>query len=132
MRTRKPRVTLEQVSPGALINPLGLRLAHPALSGQKSGTGHHASALWARAKKNISDDEYREFYKHVAHDFEPPLAYTHNRVEGNKEYIQLLYIPSHAPFDLWDREHRRAVVVGPLPDRQLAEAAGAVVVGAAG
>ena len=66
-------------------------------------TVNQASALWARAKKDISDEEYHEFYKHVAHDFEPPLAWSHNRVEGKQEYISLLYLPSHAPFDLYDR-----------------------------
>lgn len=72
-------------------------------------TVNKASALWARAKKDISDDEYREFYKHVAHDFEPPLAWSHNRVEGKQEYISLLYVPSHAPFDLYDRERRHGI-----------------------
>jgi molecular chaperone HtpG len=72
-------------------------------------TVNQASALWARPKSEITEEQYHEFYRHVAHDFALPLAYTHNRVEGNKEYIQLLYIPSHAPFDLWDREHRRGV-----------------------
>lgn len=72
-------------------------------------TVNKASALWARAKKDISEDEYREFYKHVAHDFEPPLAWSHNRVEGKQEYISLLYVPSHAPFDLYDRERRHGI-----------------------
>ncbi len=72
-------------------------------------TVNKASALWARPKKDISDDEYNEFYKHVAHDFEPPLAWSHNRVEGKQEYISLLYVPSHAPFDLWDREKRHGI-----------------------
>ncbi|WP_018077427.1 molecular chaperone HtpG [Thiobacillus denitrificans] len=72
-------------------------------------TVNKASALWARAKKDVSDDEYNEFYKHVAHDFEPPLAWSHNRVEGKQEYISLLYLPSHAPFDLWDREKRHGI-----------------------
>ncbi|MBN8762442.1 MAG: molecular chaperone HtpG [Thiobacillus sp. 63-78] len=72
-------------------------------------TVNKASALWARAKKDVSDDEYNEFYKHVAHDFEPPLAWSHNRVEGKQEYISLLYVPSHAPFDLWDREKRHGI-----------------------
>ncbi|MBM3357390.1 MAG: molecular chaperone HtpG [Betaproteobacteria bacterium] len=66
-------------------------------------------ALWARPKSEISEQQYEEFYKHVAHDFEPPLAHAHAKVEGRKEYIQLLYIPSRAPFDLWDREHRRGI-----------------------
>ncbi len=72
-------------------------------------TVNKASALWARAKKDVSDDEYQEFYKHVAHDFEPPLAWSHNRVEGKQEYISLLYVPSHAPFDLYDRERRHGI-----------------------
>jgi len=72
-------------------------------------TVNKASALWARAKKDITDDEYNEFYKHVAHDFEPPLAWSHNRVEGKQEYISLLYVPSHAPFDLYDREKRHGI-----------------------
>ncbi len=72
-------------------------------------TVNQASALWARPKSEIEEEQYHEFYKHIAHDFEAPLAYSHNRVEGTKEYTQLLYIPSHAPFDLWDREHRRGI-----------------------
>ncbi len=72
-------------------------------------TINQASALWARAKNEITEEQYQEFYKHVAHDFEPSLAYSHNRVEGRQEYTQLLYIPQRAPFDLWDREHRRGL-----------------------
>jgi molecular chaperone HtpG len=72
-------------------------------------TVNQAGALWARPKNDITEEQYQEFYKHVAHDFEPPLAYAHNKVEGTKEYTQLLYIPSRAPFDLWDREHRRGI-----------------------
>ncbi len=68
-----------------------------------------ASALWARPRNEISEEEYKEFYKHVAHDFEDPLAWTHNRIEGKLEYISLLYIPKRAPFDLWDRERRHGV-----------------------
>jgi molecular chaperone HtpG len=67
-------------------------------------TVNKASALWTRPKTDITDEQYKEFYKHVAHDFGDPLAWTHNRVEGRNEYIQLLYIPKHAPFDLWDRK----------------------------
>src|SRR5262245_22266353 len=70
---------------------------------------NQASALWARPKSEITEEQYHEFYKHVAHDFEPPLAYTHSKVEGRQEYTQLLFIPRHAPFDLWDREHRRGI-----------------------
>jgi molecular chaperone HtpG len=72
-------------------------------------TVNRASALWARAKKDVSEEEYQEFYKHVAHDFEPPLAWSHNRVEGKQEYISLLYVPSHAPFDLYDRDRRHGI-----------------------
>jgi molecular chaperone HtpG len=67
-------------------------------------TVNKAFALWARAKSEISDEEYREFYKHVGHDFQDPLAWTHARVEGRQEYTQLLYIPSRAPFDMWERD----------------------------
>jgi molecular chaperone HtpG len=72
-------------------------------------TVNQAGALWARPKSEITEEQYHEFYKHVAHDFEAPLAYTHNKVEGTKEYTQLLYIPARAPFDLYDREHRRGI-----------------------
>ncbi|MCB1927992.1 MAG: molecular chaperone HtpG [Rhodocyclaceae bacterium] len=72
-------------------------------------TVNQASALWARAKSEISDDEYKAFYKHVGHDYDEPLAWTHSRVEGRHEYTQLLYVPSHAPFDLWDRNARHGV-----------------------
>ena len=67
-------------------------------------TVNRASALWTRPKSEISDEQYKEFYKHVAHDFGDPLAWTHNRVEGRNEYVQLLFIPKRAPFDLWDRK----------------------------
>ncbi len=72
-------------------------------------TVNRASALWARAKSEIGEEEYQEFYKHVSHDFESPLAWSHNRVEGKQEYISLLYLPSRAPFDLYDREHRHGI-----------------------
>lgn len=72
-------------------------------------TINQASAIWARPKNEITQEQYDEFYKHVAHDFEPPLAHVHARVEGKQEYIQLLYIPAHAPFDLFDREHRHGL-----------------------
>jgi molecular chaperone HtpG len=72
-------------------------------------TVNRASALWARPKSELSEEDYREFYKHVAHDFEDPLVWTHNRVEGKLEYISLLYIPARPPFDLWDRERRHGV-----------------------
>jgi molecular chaperone HtpG len=72
-------------------------------------TVNQASALWTRAKKDISDEQYREFYKQISHDHEAPLAWSHNRVEGSTEYIQLLYIPAHAPFDLWNRDKAAGV-----------------------
>jgi molecular chaperone HtpG len=72
-------------------------------------TVNRASALWTRPKSEISDDEYQEFYKHVAHDFDDPLAWSHNRVEGKLEYTSLLYIPKRAPFDLWDRDRRHGI-----------------------
>ncbi|MDH5516583.1 MAG: molecular chaperone HtpG [Gammaproteobacteria bacterium] len=72
-------------------------------------TVNSASALWARAKSDISDDEYKEFYKHISHDFEEPLKWMHNRVEGSQEYTSLLYVPKKAPFDLWDREQRKGI-----------------------
>ena len=72
-------------------------------------TVNQASALWTRPKSEISDEQYKEFYKHVAHDFEDPLAHVHARVEGKQEYTQLLYIPSRAPFDLFERTARHGV-----------------------
>ncbi|HEX8883541.1 MAG TPA: molecular chaperone HtpG, partial [Noviherbaspirillum sp.] len=72
-------------------------------------TVNQASALWARNKSDITKEQYDEFYKHVSHDFQEPLTYTHNRVEGRSEYTQLLYVPSHAPFDLWDRNKRGGI-----------------------
>jgi molecular chaperone HtpG len=68
-----------------------------------------ASALWAKDKKDISDDEYKEFYKHVSHDFQDPQTWIHNKVEGNQSYTSLFYIPAKAPFDLFDRDHKRGV-----------------------
>jgi molecular chaperone HtpG len=70
---------------------------------------NQASALWTRARSEIKDEEYREFYKHVAHDFEDPIDWSHNRVEGTNEYTSLLYIPARAPFDLYDRESRSGI-----------------------
>ncbi len=72
-------------------------------------TVNQASALWARNKNDITEEQYKEFYKHVGHDFEDPLAWTHARVEGRQEYTQLLYIPGHAPFDLYDRNTRHGI-----------------------
>ena len=72
-------------------------------------TINQASALWSRSKSEITPEQYVEFYKHVSHDYQEPLTYTHNRVEGRSEYTQLLYIPAHAPFDLWDRNKRGGI-----------------------
>lgn len=72
-------------------------------------TVNQASALWVRPKNEITPEQYEEFYKHVAHDFGPPLAHVHARVEGKQEYTQLLYIPARAPFDLYDREPRHGI-----------------------
>ena len=72
-------------------------------------TVNQANALWARPKGEITEEQYKAFYKHVSHDFGEPLAWTHNRVEGRTEYTQLLYVPEHAPFDLWDRQQRHGI-----------------------
>jgi molecular chaperone HtpG len=72
-------------------------------------TVNQANALWARSKSEVTEEQYKGFYKHVSHDFGEPLAWTHNRVEGKSEYIQLLYIPARAPFDLWDRNSKHGV-----------------------
>ena len=72
-------------------------------------TVNQASALWARPKSEITEEQYKEFYKHVAHDFEDPLSWTHARVEGKQEYTQLLYIPARAPFDMFERNARHGV-----------------------
>lgn len=68
-----------------------------------------AQALWTRNKAEVSDEEYKEFYKHISHDFADPLSWAHNRVEGKQEYTSLLYVPSKAPWDLWNREQRHGL-----------------------
>ncbi len=68
-----------------------------------------ATALWTRSRSEVTDDEYKAFYKHIAHDFEDPLSWSHNRVEGKREYTSLLYIPGRAPFDLWNRDAPRGL-----------------------
>lgn len=72
-------------------------------------TVNQASALWARPKTEVTEDEYKAFYQHVAHDYQEPLSWVHAKVEGRQEYTQLLYIPSQAPFDLWDRNSRHGI-----------------------
>ncbi len=76
---------------------------------EESETVNKATALWSRTKNDISEEEYREFYKHVGHDFTAPLAWTHNKVEGKLEYTSLLYVPAHASFDIWDRSQRHGI-----------------------
>lgn len=72
-------------------------------------TVNAAKALWTRPRADVGDDEYKEFYKHISHDFEDPAAWSHNKVEGKLEYTSLLYIPKRAPFDLWNRERPRGL-----------------------
>ncbi|CAI0718424.1 High temperature protein G [Serratia liquefaciens] len=68
-----------------------------------------AQALWTRSKADVTDEEYKEFYKHIAHDFTDPLSWSHNRVEGKQEYTSLLYIPALAPWDMWNRDHKHGL-----------------------
>lgn len=68
-----------------------------------------AQALWTRSKSDVTDEEYKEFYKHIAHDFTDPLSWSHNRVEGKQEYTSLLYIPAQAPWDMWNRDHKHGL-----------------------
>ncbi|EHQ51079.1 heat shock protein Hsp90 [Ectothiorhodospira sp. PHS-1] len=92
--------------------PLPIAMPGTDDQGESNGeweTVNRANALWTRPKSEITDDEYKAFYKHVGHDFEDPLAWTHNRVEGRQEYTSLLYIPTRAPFDLWDRDRRHGI-----------------------
>ncbi len=91
-----------------------VRMAKPAGDEAKDaepGTEivNSAQALWTRARAEIKDEEYTEFYKHIAHDFTAPLAWSHNRVEGKREYTTLLYVPARAPFDLWSRDAARGL-----------------------
>jgi molecular chaperone HtpG len=80
--------------------------AQPATEWEKVNRG---TALWMRSKSEVSDEEYHEFYKNTCHDFEDPLAWAHNRVEGTNEYSSLLFVPARAPFDMWDREQKHGV-----------------------
>jgi len=91
---------------------LSLPIEMPVADKEGAGeweTVNRAAALWARPRKEIGVEEYSEFYKHVAHDFEEPLAHVHTQVEGTQSYITLLYIPKRAPFDLWDRERGHGI-----------------------
>jgi molecular chaperone HtpG len=96
----------------ALIRKYSDHIAFPVKmvgSGETDEAVNRAKALWARPRAEISEDEYKEFYKHIAHDTDDPLVWTHNRVEGKREYTSLLYVPSAAPFDLWNRESPKGV-----------------------
>jgi molecular chaperone HtpG len=77
--------------------------------GEEERIVNSATALWTRSRTEIPDDEYKEFYKHLSHDFSDPLCWSHNQVEGKREYTSLLYIPANAPFDLWNREAPRGL-----------------------
>ena len=98
-----------------LIRKYSDHIAFPVLLSQAGDTDgepqtvNSATALWTRSRSEIGEEEYKEFYKHLSHDFSDPLCWSHNRVEGKKEYTSLLYIPENAPFDLWNREAPRGL-----------------------
>ena len=109
---------LEDFRLRSIINKYSDHISLPVMMNKRDDKGelsdekeavNKASALWARTKSEITDDEYKEFYKHVAHDFDEPLTWMHNKVEGTQEYTTLLYIPKRAPFDLFDREQRNGI-----------------------
>ena len=121
---RGTRVTLylkdgesEFADPVRLENLIHKYSDHIAFPVTLAGTGegedarvvNSATALWTRPRSEISDEEYKEFYKHLSHDFSDPLRWSHNQVEGKREYTSLLYIPANAPFDLWNREAPRGL-----------------------
>ena len=102
----------EEWKDGDLINPSDEKGGRQPGAMVKTGdweTVNKGNAIWARAKKDITQDQYDEFYKQISHDFEAPLAHTHNRVEGSTEYTQLLYLPAKAPMDLFNREKSAGV-----------------------
>ena len=98
-----------------LVRKYSDHIAFPVLmrkEGEEKGefeAVNSATALWTRSRSEIKDEEYQEFYKHISHDVEDALSWSHNRVEGKREYTSLLYLPSHAPFDLWNRESPRGL-----------------------
>ncbi|WP_333843882.1 molecular chaperone HtpG [Limnohabitans sp.] len=102
------RMRKEEWKDGELIegDPSGGRQPGEMVLTDEWETINQANALWSRPKKEVSDEQHAEFYKHISHDFEPPLAWSHNRVEGSTEYTQLLYIPGKAPMDLFNREKK--------------------------
>ena len=91
----------------SIIHKYSDHVVQPIVMGAR--TVNQASALWARPKSELTDEDYKGFYKHLSHDFEEPLAWVHAKVEGTKDYTQLLYVPSHAPLDLHDRNSRHGV-----------------------
>ncbi len=88
---------------------IGFPVQMKAAADAEFETINESTALWTLPKNDISDEDYIDFYKHISHDFEPPLAWSHNRVEGKRDYVSLLYIPARAPFDLWNREAPRGL-----------------------
>jgi molecular chaperone HtpG len=102
------RMRKEEWKDGELIegDPSGGRQPGEMVLTDEWETINQANALWARPKKDVSDEQHTEFYKHISHDFEPPLAWSHNRVEGSTEYTQLLYVPGKAPMDLFNRDKK--------------------------
>ena len=102
----------EEWKDGELIDPNNEEGGRQPGAMVKTGewdTINQASALWTRPKKDITDEQYQDFYKQISRDFEPPLTWTHNRVEGSTEYTQLLYIPAKAPHDLWNRDKKAGI-----------------------
>jgi molecular chaperone HtpG len=102
----------------ALVRKYSDHIAFPvrmhAQKGEKDApaeyeTVNHAQALWTRPRSEVKDEEYKEFYRHITHDFSDPLAWSHGKVEGTKEYTSLLYVPGRAPYDLWHREAARGL-----------------------
>lgn len=107
---------VESYRVSALIRKYSDHIAFPVTLGvageeddESAEPVNKAKALWARPRTEVEDEEYIEFYKHIAHDFKDPLIWSHNRVEGKREYTSLLYVPSAAPWDLWNRESPRGV-----------------------
>ena len=94
-----------------LIRKYSDHIGFPVLlrNGGEVKTVNSATALWTRSRSEVGEEEYKEFYKHISHDFVDPLCWSHNRVEGKREYTSLLYIPSRAPFDLWNRDAPRGL-----------------------
>ncbi len=94
----------------SLIRKYSDHIAFPVLlvqqtdKGEEEKTVNSATALWTRPRTDVGDEEYQEFYKHLSHDFSDPLAWSHNKVEGKREYTSLLYVPATAPYDLWNRD----------------------------